>query len=534
MKPPARFMLRSWLSGLTLALAVAAPAVHAATTKDTLVIAKSIDDIISLDPAEVYEHSPGEIVNNLYDRIFTFDTADFTKVAPGVAEKWESSADGKTFTLHIRKGLTFQSGHKLTAADVAYSLQRVVILGKAPSFILTQFGWSADNVQTQVTAPDDSTVALKLSAAFAPTFVLNALSSSVASVVDKEEAQAHQKDNDYGYNWLKSASAGSGPYKLVSWQAKNTVILEAGHNYWRGEPKLSHVVIRHVPEATAQRLLLDKGDIDVARNLTPDQVAAEAGNDKLTVLTTPGIEIAYLGLSQKVPALANPKVREALRWLVDYQGLTNSVLKGQYNVHQAIVAKGTASALNDTPFHLDVAKAKALLAEAGYPDGFSFDLDLFNTTPWTDIGQSLQSTFAQANVRVKLQPADQKQVWTKFRGRGSQAALVYWVPDYLDPHSTTDFFTSNPDNSDSGKKNNAAWRLAWDIPDLTAQTAQALVEKDQVKRDADYIDLQRNLQQDSPILVLFQKTDQTVERANVKDFIVGPSWDTATYWKATK
>jgi peptide/nickel transport system substrate-binding protein len=179
MKPNYSKVFLPTLLGLGVSLSLSTPLAQAATPKDTLVIAKNIDDIISLDPAEVYEPSAGEVINNVYNRLFSFKPGDFTKVVGDVAEKWTVARDGKTFTIHLRQGLTFASGHKLTAADVAFSLQRVVILGKSPAFILTQFGWTADNVKTQVTAPDDRTVVLKLSDAFAPSFLLNALSSSV-------------------------------------------------------------------------------------------------------------------------------------------------------------------------------------------------------------------------------------------------------------------------------------------------------------------------------------------------------------------
>jgi peptide/nickel transport system substrate-binding protein len=311
-------------------------------------------------------------------------------------------------------------------------------------------------------------------------------------------------------------------------------VLDANARFWHGAPKLKHVVLRHVPEAASQRLLLEKGDVDVARNLTPDQIPALANNKQLSLLTTPGTELLYLGLNQNVPVLANPQVREALRWLVDYQGLSRTVLKGQYNVHQSFLGKGTANALTDTPYHLDVAKAKALLAKAHLSNGFDLTLDVMNSSPFTDIAQSIQSTFAQAGVRVKLLPADAKQVWTKFRGRATQAALVYWVPDYLDPQSSADFFTNNPDNSANGKVKNAAWRVAWNIPGLTKETRAALLEPNAAKRGADYLNLQRKVQKDSPFVFLFQKTDQTVIRSNLHHFIVGPSWDTPVYWGASK
>jgi peptide/nickel transport system substrate-binding protein len=507
---------------------------HAATPADTLVMARNIDDIIGLDPAEVYEFSSSEILNNVYERLFTFDPRDFTKVIGGVADTWALAPDGKTLTIKIKPDLKFHSGNPVTAADAAFSLQRVVILGKLPAFILTQFGWKADNVREMVTAPDDATLVLKLSQPFAPSFVLNCLSASVASVVDMKEVLAHEADGDLGYNWLKSRSAGSGAYRIAAWQPKQAAVLEANPGFARGAPKLRRVIVRHVPESTAQRLLLEKGDVDIARNLTSDQVAAISGNADLVVQTTPKTTIYYLALNQKYEPLTKPGVRKALRWLVDYKGLADSVLKGQWVVHQAFWGSGAAGALDDNPFSLDPAKAKALLAEAGYPDGFTMTLDVSNTDPYLAIAQSLQATFAKGGVKVEIVQEETKQMLTRYRARQHQGLIVYWSPDYLDPNSTAEFFAANPDNSDNATNKSGAWRNAWEIPELTSLTYDAIRIKDTAERLETYVDLQRTIQEDSPFVVMFQQTDQAVLRSNVKDFIPGPSFDTPVYWLVTK
>jgi peptide/nickel transport system substrate-binding protein len=515
-------------SALSLALAFA-PSARAEAPKDTVVIAKNIDDIITLDPAETFELSGGEIINNLYTRLVTYDPKDFTKLVGGVAESWAVSDDGKAFLFKIRPGLKFASGRPVTAKDAAYSLQRVVTLGKTPAFILTQFGWTKDNVKDLVTAKSDDVLELKITEKLAPTLVLNALSAGVASVVDSAEVEAHAKDGDLGYNWLKSASAGSGAFRLIEWKPKEAVALEANGGYYLGAPAAKRIVIRHVPETATQRLLLEKGDADIARDLAPDQIAALAAGGNATVWTDPKQTVVYLGLNQKNPNLAKPKVREAIRWLVDYQGLANSVLKGQYEVHQGFLGKGTFGSLDDTPFTLDVAKAKALLAEAGLPDGFTVSIDVPNSSPYSDIAQSLQATFKQAGIKLDIVQGDQKQVLTKYRARNHDIVLVYWSPDYLDPHSTADFFTRNPDNSDSAKVKTLPWRNTWDIPDLTKQTDSAAVEPDSDKRKAAYLSLQKQIQADSPLVVLFQKVEQAVGRKNVSGYISGPTFDTPVY-----
>ena len=125
--------------------AFASPAVFAATPVDTLVIAKQIDDIISLDPAEAYELSGIEVISNAYERLMQFEPSDINKLVPGVAESVTVSDDGKTFTFKIRSGDKFASGNPVTAQDAAWSLQRVIKLQKTPVFLISQLGWTADN-----------------------------------------------------------------------------------------------------------------------------------------------------------------------------------------------------------------------------------------------------------------------------------------------------------------------------------------------------------------------------------------------------
>jgi peptide/nickel transport system substrate-binding protein len=124
----------------------AVQAAQAATPKDTLVMASQIDDIITLDPAEIFEFSGAEYAANTYDRMITFDVDNVSDISGGIAESWEISDDGLVYTFKVREGIQFASGNPVTADDVVYSLQRVVILDKTPAFILTQFGFTPENV----------------------------------------------------------------------------------------------------------------------------------------------------------------------------------------------------------------------------------------------------------------------------------------------------------------------------------------------------------------------------------------------------
>lgn len=526
-------VLRMTTAVVMLSFASMAPS-YADTPPDTLVMATSIDGVTSFDPAEVFEFVGGEISNNVYLRLLVRNEADFSEVIGGAAESWEISEDGLTYTFRMRDGLTFASGAPVTAQDAAFSLQRVVKLGKSPAFILTQFGWSPENVEQNVTAQDDRTLVLRISEAFAPTLVLNALSSGVGSMVEKAVALSHEKDGDLGYDWLRSNSAGAGAFVLRAWQPNEAIVLEANESFYLGKPKLNRVIYRHVPEATAQRLMLERGDVDMARSLGAEQIDSLASNSDVKVEIDEKATVLYIGLNEKKPELQNPKVQEAIRLLVDYDGIGGTMLRHQYRVHQSVLAKGGFAALEELPYKQDLEKAKALLAEAGYPDGFNLELDVFAGAPYRDIGEALQANFAQAGIKVSVVASDRRQVLTKYRARNHQAVLMVWSPDYGDPHSTMDFFLSNPDNSDAGTAKTAAWRNSWFDPELKELADKAIYESDTEKRKAIYADIQRSLQTDSPFVVMFQQTEPVAMRSNVENWVSGPAFDTYVFRGITK
>ena len=519
---------------LVLAVAFSATPATAATPADTLVMAWQFDDIITLDPAEIFEFSGAEYAGNAYDRLIGYEVDDVSKIYGVAAESWAVSPDGKTYTFKIRKGITFASGNPLTAEDVAFSLQRTVILDKSPAFILGQFGFTADNVRDRIRAVDADTVTIETDQAYAPTFVLYCLTATVGSVVDKKVVMAHEKDGDLGHAWLRTNYAGSGPFKLNQWKASELLILDANQAYWDGAPTLKRVIIRHIAEQATQRLLVEKGDIDIARNLGPDQIKGLEGNPEVRIHSSPKGGIFYLGLNQKHEALQKPQVRQALKYLVDYDGIANTILKGSMEPHQAFLPKGFLGALEDKPFKLDPEKAKQLLAEAGYPNGLTLTIDTRNNFPTLDMAQAIQATFALGGVKLEIIPMDGKQALTKYRARNHEIYIGRWGPDYQDPHTNADTFAKNVDNADDAKAKPLAWRNAWDIPEMSKKTDAAVKESDPEKRAQMYLELQREHQQTSPFVIMFQDIEVAAERSNVKGFVLGPSFDSNFYRGVTK
>jgi len=506
----------------------------AATPKDTLVIAFAFDDIITMDPAEAFELSAGEIMGNTYDRLVRLDVNDPSRLVGDVARSWTVSPDGKTYTFVLKSGLKFASGNALTAEEVIYSLHRAVSLDKSPAFILTQFGFSKDNVKDKIKATGPLTVTMETDKAYAPTFVLNCLTANIGAIVDKKLLMSKEQNGDWGYAWLKTNYAGSGPLKLREWRANEIVALERNDNYYSEKPKLARVIYRHVKEAATQRLLLEKGDIDIARNLSPQDIAALSTNKDIKLTSAPKGTVYYISLNQKNPNLAKPEVREALKWLVDYSAIGDTLIKNIGVVHQNFLPIGLLGASKENPYKLDVAKAKALLAKAGLPNGFKVTIDMRTVQPVQGITEAFQQTAKRAGIDIEIIPGDGKQVLTKYRGRTHDMYIGQWGSDYWDPHSNADTFTRNPDNADDAKAKPLSWRNAWAIPELTKKSDAAVLERDAGKRKAMYEELQAEFRKTSPFIMLYQQTEVAALRSNVDGLKLGPTFDTNYMFKVAK
>lgn len=525
-------------------LTLAAPQAFAATPADTLVEGFAIDDIISLDPGEAFEITTAEVTGNTYSKLVSIDITDTSKVVGDLAESWTTSDDGLTYTFKLKQGLKFASGNPVTAEDVAFSMERAVKLDKSPAFLLTQFGLKGDNVTEKAKATDANTFVLTVDKPYAPSFVLNVLTATVASVVDKklvmEKAKSvtpsadYKYESDFGNEFLKTGYAGSGPYKILGWKANEAVILEVNPNYYGEKPKLKRVIYRHMKESSGQRLALENGDIDVARNLEPGDMDAVSKKEGFTVISAPKGTVYYLGLNQKNEYLKKPEVVEAFKYLIDYEGIGATIIKGIGEIHQTFLPKGQLGALDENPFKLDVAKAKELLAKAGLKDGFTVSMDVRNTQPVTGIAENIQQTLAQAGIKLEIIPGDGKQTLTKYRARQHDIYIGDWGSDYFDPNSNAETFTINYDNSDAGKTKTLAWRNAWDVPELTKQTQAALLEKDNDKRAAMYQDLQKKVLESGPFVVLEQKTEIAGFSNKVKGLKLGPSFDTNYVFPVSK
>ena len=398
------------------------------------------------------------------------------------------------------------------------------------------------SVPAQAETPRDTLVIAKdiadiitIAEGFSPRLVLNALTAGVASVVDRELVLGHERDGDLGTEWLRTNSAGSGPFRLSSWRAKDSVVLEAYPGYRRGPPGVQRVVLRHVSELPAQRRLLEAGEVDVARDLTPDLIAGLAGNAEVAVDDYPKGVVVYLAANASHPILGDDRVVQALRHAVDYHGMAESFLAGQFIVHQAFWPRGLWAAYTETPYRIDLARARSLLAQAGHGGGFAVRLDALDSPPFPAIAEAVRETLAQVGIEAQVVTQAGATLWPQYRAREHELILAPWSPDYVDPHANADAFARNPDNRpEAGLTGVLAWRNAWARDDLNAAVVEARDELDPQRRKLLYLDLQRRLQTEGPYVIMFQQTDQIARRTGVTGFVSGPNFDHVWYRIVTK
>jgi peptide/nickel transport system substrate-binding protein len=251
-----------------------AAAGQAAHDSRTLVVGASFD-IMSLDPARAFEPIGSMVHKATYDTLVTLDEGDVTRIVPDLATSSDVSSDATAFTFHLRQGVTFQnSGNPLTSADVKWSWERVMGIQGNPSFLF-------DDISS-IETPDDETVVVHTSNPD-PAFVAKG-SSSAFSVLDSKTVESHggtsgpdAKTTDAAEDWLNQHSAGTGPFTMTSYAPESEVDVQKNPSYWGGDPPFDRVIYRDFPEAATEKLTLESGDLDIATEIAPDQVAWAAG-----------------------------------------------------------------------------------------------------------------------------------------------------------------------------------------------------------------------------------------------------------------
>ncbi|WP_375695494.1 ABC transporter substrate-binding protein [Bartonella sp. AC66GZZY] len=513
-----------------IALGMVAQQVSAKTPADTLVMAWNIDSISTFDPAQLSDVYGSEIVRNVCDSLVSTATDDPAKMVPALATHWDVSGDDHStvITFHLRDGLKFNDGRSANANDLVWGMKRIVKLKMTNAAIFNEYGITEQNVDDALQAPDEKTVVMKFDKPYPAELILNNIVASPATaLLDRKTIMKHEKDGDLGNQYLKSHAACVGPYQLSSWRPGEALLLRASSHYWGEAPKLKQILIRHVMEPGTQRLLLQKHDIDVARDLSPEDLADLQKTTDVKIEEVLEPSMMYWGFNMTNPIFAKEKVRLAMRYLIDYEGLGKKLLKGIGVPRASFIPLGNFGALDEKegqPFTFDVAKAKQLLAEAGYPNGFEANFLVSNAPYRLLVAQSLQDSAAQAGVRLKIERLAGTQLFSKLYARAFDTIFVGWNNDSADPHTMASRLVYNPDNRFEAK-NTAypSWQHGYFDAKMNQKVEEALFQKDPQKRAQLYADLQRELMQKGPYAFIFQKYSVIAMTPDIKKWV----WNSA-------
>ncbi len=484
--------------------------VFSAPSKDTLVMAWNMDSISSFDPAQTVEVVTSELLTNICSALVQYDQQDPTKIRPAMAKSWDVLDGGKRIIFHLRDDLKFDDGRVATAQDLAWSMRRIIQLGLGYSQFLKDYGFNKDNMETYIQALDDKTLQLKLDKPYPIQLILTAIGQSYASaLLDRKTVEAESINGDMGNKYLATHTACVGPYKLVGWFPGEKVVLEATQHYWGGTPKIKQIVVKHVADSASQRFLLEKGDVDIARDLSSEDVLdieKQGGPVKISRVLRP--QIIYLSLNNKNTIFSNEKVRLALRYLVDYEGLGKTVLKGIGIPRASYMALGIPGALDEKeglPFKLDLEKAKQLMSEAGYPNGFKANLLVGSLSYMSSVAQSIQDNARKIGVDLTIEKMAQNQLLSRVRGGNYDSAIMGWGSADPDGHPASLNHVFNPDPTFTKKHNMyLAWRAGYYDENINKMVMDALFEQDQNKRLLQYRALQNYVFEHGPMVYLFQ------------------------------
>jgi peptide/nickel transport system substrate-binding protein len=518
--------LKSILSAMAVGAALmlgGLSAARAETPADQLIIGLSMVNILSMDPGQSGGAEADVIRANLYDRLVQLDATDLT-VQPQIATSWTVSEDGRIVTFKLRTDAKFQSGNPVTSDDVVWSLRRLVDEDLSGGARLRGLGFSSENSAQNIRNPDATTFEIELGNRLNPDILLALLAENSLSIIDSKLAMEHETDGDQGGAWLATNSAGSGPYALTKWEPSTIVLLERNDAYWDGAAKMTRIVFRHMPESQTQRLSLERGDIDIALQLSASDLEALEARDDVKISLQPDGGFYFWAVSEEKEMFRDPRVREAIRHLVDYEGINNTVLRYYGTLWEGPLAPNRQAALPSPHWTFDPVYAKQLLTEAGYPDGFDTTLRVLSDAPLLDIAVSVQNTLAQGGIRAEIISGGGSVVYDKMRERDFE--MVVGRGGITTPHpDAMSSILYNPDNSPDAKLySQQSWRTSSFNPSINLLLEAARAETDPDIRTAYYEDVQRLFHAKIPAWQpISAAVNAMAYRADLTDFVIHPT-----------
>lgn len=479
-------------------------------------------DITSIDPASACSTEDAKLTRQLYDGLVTNGTrtlddgtvaVDEQKIVPALAETWDVSSDGTTYTFHLTPGVTFPSGAPVDADAVVYSFNRVLTMNQCGVYGFT--AGLTDNI-VSVEALDAVTVRVQLKEADAS--FLNAMSkNSNAAIVDKTIVDMHGGVvKDSRNEWMDTHAAGSGPYLLEELAPGERIVLRENKNY-RGEPPYYQKIVYHIiPDPVNRTLLTERGNLQFSYNIPFKEQLRLAGDKNLAIVREPGLKVTFVGLNNATEPFNNKQVREALAYAVPYDAIIKNVTHGLATPMRSLVPPlmaNYAPEFFDKTTDLD--KARDLLAGAGYADGFQFTLDIqAGSQEFDDIAVILQQQFKQIGVDMAIRKSDLAKYYEFVRGGNTEAYLIARTTGINDPGYFLGYMLP------CGSPFQYSHYCNEEVDDLLQQARR---ESKPERRNELYSEIQRLNAADTPDLWLYVNPDAFVMSASIQGFVYDPT-----------
>ena len=470
-------------------------ATGANTGKDTLVIGQGAD-AKSLDPHASNDNPSSNIRVQIYDRLMDLDENGVPQ--PMLAESWERP-DDKTIIFHLRKGVKFHNGDEMKASDVKFSLERALASPEVSHILAGING---------VEVIDDYTVKVTTEKPMAA--ILNNLSHITIAILS--ERATKEAGDKFGQN-----PVGSGPYKFVSWQSGDRVTLEAFPEYWQGEAPVKNVVYRNIVEETNRTIGLETGELDIIYDIQGLDKNKLRDDERFVLIEGPQVSMTYLGFNMKKAPYDNPKVREAISYAIDQKPIIDTVFLGAGEAANSIIGPNVWGYYDVEKYTQDIEKAKALLAEAGYPDGFKAKIWVNDNPVRRDTAVILQDQLKQIGIDLAIETVE----WGAFldgTARGDhEMYLLGWGTVTRDPDYGMYELISTATMGAAGN------RSFYSNPTVDKLLEEGKTELDPEKRKAIYKEIQEIIRKDIPMYMIIYPLQNVVTQKNIKNFKLDPA-----------
>ena len=448
-------------------------------TKTDIVVGQA-SDIVTLDPAGQQDTTSGVLMKHAYSTLLDVDNEG--KVVPDLAESYEMKSDTE-YVFKLREDACFWDGTPVTAQDVKFSLDRAKGMPKTKS--------NTSKIE-EVTVNGDHEVTIKLTEPYA----------AFKTIVTQHNLSILSEDN----------LLGSGPFKVTEWVPNDHYTLVRNDNYWGEMPIATSITCRVIPEGSARTIALEAGEIDVVWSVDPTDCANVESNPDVKLLSQPSTGIDYVGMNTQKEKFSDKRVRQAINYALDKQAFVDTIIEGRGLVANSYInaaIPGWTDEVEAYPY--DPEKAKELLAEAGYPDGFECSI-FVNGDLRTRSAQILQAQLADVGIKVDISTYEWGALLDTLNAGEHEMFLLGWSNTSFDPDGSTYqlFYSGN-----HGATGNRAF-FSNDKVDELILSAQR--ESEESKRMELYKELQFVLHEESPWCPLYYKENNVGVRADLKGF----------------